>query len=158
MVGSLLLAGSMSLVLHSPAQAATATESSSDAALPVRDGLVIWLDAARIGEADAVGGRRAPVDGTPLGVWHDGSGARRDFTQHARDAQPRLVLASGTVATSGAQAGAWVRFDGVDDVLHAATRGLEFDEWTLLVHAAPRSNGGGFRGLVAANALGRNDY
>jgi hypothetical protein len=137
--------------------AAVDVEPWSDPGLPVRDGLVLWLDATRQPEACAATDRPAPVDGAQLGVWYDGSGARRDLVQRERGAQPRFMRV-GAGTGGGAPAGALVRFDGVDDVLAATGVGATLAESTLFVRAAPRSNGGGFRALAAAHATGRSDY
>jgi len=119
------------------------------AQLPPRDGLVLWLDAAHQAQAYAEAQRDAPGDGRELGVWYDGSGHHHDAVQRVRAMQPRLILAGG---------GALVRFDGVDDCMSTSGVAHELGDFTLFVHAAPRSNRGFFRGLVAANAIGRNDY
>lgn len=129
--------------------AAPSTETWADAGLREKRGLVLWLDASRQPQAYAAANRAAPGDGRELGVWYDGSGLRRDALQRNRSMQPRFVAAGG---------GALVRFDGVDDFLAASGVAHELHDFTLFVHAAPRTNRGWFGGLVSANATGRNDY
>src|SRR5262245_30912885 len=128
---------------------AQALEPWADAGLPQKRGLVLWLDASRQPQAYAAARRAAPGDGRELGVWYDGSGLRHDMVQRVRAMQPRFVQAGGL---------ALVRFDGADDLLAASGVAHELKDFTLFVHAAPRTNRGWFRALVAANATGRNDY
>jgi putative heme-binding domain-containing protein len=134
-------------------------EAWADPRLPVREGLGLWLDAGRQGEAYAAAGRAGLLDGVQLGVWYDASGRGRDFVQRERAAQPKLVRV-GAGGTGGGESagGAVVRFDGVDDVLSFCAGEAPLAGFTLFVCAAPRSNAGGFRALFAANAVGRNDY
>jgi putative heme-binding domain-containing protein len=131
------------------ALALTQSESWADPRLTVRDGLALWIDVSRQAQAYDAAGRVVPADGGPLGVAYDASGFRRDAQQRVRALQPKYVAAG---------AGALLRFDGVDDALVAAGIDAPLHEFTLLVRAAPRSNAGGFRGLVSFNQTGRNDY
>jgi len=137
------------LLLALAAPLGSGVEPWSDRALPVRDGLVLWLDASRLGAANAAAGRAPPAADREIGIWHDGSGHRRDLVQRERAAQPRFVPAG---------SGGFVRFDGIDDVLAAAGLHAELLEFTLVARASVRTNQGGFRALFAANATGRNDY
>jgi len=144
-----LLALVGAVALAQAGAAAHEIEAWADARLPVRAGLVLWIDASRQAAAYAAQGREVPGDGSPLGVAYDASGRRRDFAQRARALQPKHVAAG---------AGALIRFDGVDDALAASGLATELRDCTLFVRAAPRANPGGFRGLFACNATGRNDY
>src|SRR5262249_32105214 len=69
--------------------------------------------------------------------------------QRVQAAQPRLVK-TGELAV--------VRFDGTDDWLGLSGLKRRLDEMTVFVVAAPRSNAGYFRGFLAFNATGENDY
>ncbi len=113
-----------------------APEAWTDAKLPVRDGLQLWLDATRI-------------NGEIVGDWRDGSG-------HGRHVRQELAVARPTLAKLGGSA--VVRFDGVDDHLRAVQPGGELKTFTVFVVAAPRANPGFFRGLMAFNAKDRRDY
>jgi putative heme-binding domain-containing protein len=143
MVGALALAQS-----GAPAPKPS-PEAWADPRLTVRDGLALWIDVSRQAQAYDAAGRNVPADGGLLGVAYDASGFRRDVLQRVRAQQPKYVVAG---------AGALVRFDGVDDALAATGLGATLRDFTLFVRAAPRANPGGFRGLVACNATGRNDY
>jgi putative heme-binding domain-containing protein len=153
-IASLLPSSTFALVvaLATPSpigETGDAAEAWSDPRLPVRDRLVLWLDASRQSDAYAAARRPPPTDGGPLGVWYDASGHGLHALQREVAAQPKLVRAGGSAV---------VRFDGVDDVLSTACRLGELEQFTLFVVAAPKSNRGGFRALCAANQFGRNDY
>ena len=121
---------------------ASAAEPWADAKLTVRDGLQLWLDAARA-SAD-----KSPSDGT-LTTWHDASGKRRDLSQTTADKRPRLIKLGEA---------AIVRFDGIDDHLRAVKQGAEVKSLTIFLVAAPRQNAGAFRGFFALNKAGEKDY
>ena len=84
-----------------------------------------------------------------MDVWFDGSGDQIDLVQRLPDSRPHFRMASG---------GAFVRFDGKDDSVAAANLRRMLTNATIFIVAAPRSNTGGFRALVAFNATGRNDF
>jgi putative heme-binding domain-containing protein len=128
---------------------AAALEPWADKGLPHAEGLVLWLDAARQPDAWKAHGRPLLDDGALLDVWYDGSGNGLHIVQRLRDAQPRLV-------TAGARAA--VRFDGKDDHLGLTRLNRTLDAFTVFLVAAPRSNAGGFRALLAAHQLGKNDF
>jgi putative heme-binding domain-containing protein len=133
------------LVFAAATEWTPAAESPSDAALPVREGLELWLDAARIAEP-------APATGETVARWRDQSGNRRDLVQDNPAAQPTYQdrLAKGTTPV--------VRFDGMDDWLGKTDLDLSRRELTIFVVAAPHSNGGWFRAILSANKRGANDY
>lgn len=118
-------------------------EKWADPKLPVTTGLALWLDAAR-----ASGDKPAPLDGK-LETWLDASGKGRHVTQPKADARP-LRIAAGKSAV--------VRFDGVDDHLRAVKQGAELEAFTVFVVASPRTNPGGFRGVLAFNKADARDY
>src|SRR5215203_2521136 len=82
-----------------------------DAALPVKAGLSLWLDAPRQPAAWRAAGKPALVDGNLLDVWYDGSGNGRHLSQAVKAAQPKFA--------AGERA-AVVRFDGENDFLGRA--------------------------------------
>jgi putative heme-binding domain-containing protein len=129
---------------------AAAIEPWADTALPAREGLSLWLDATRQVRAFAAQGLPPVLPGGPMPAWFDGSGRGRHFVQRSRDAWPRLLVAEGGKAA--------VRFDGKDDCFAQAGPGLKLERFTAFVVAAPRSNAGGFRGLLAVNQTARRDY
>ena len=51
-----------------------------------------------------------------------------------------------------------VRFDGKAAHLSVTNVNRSLKSFTLFLVASPRANAGGFRGLIAANATGKNDY
>jgi len=143
LVSSCLFAG---LAVGNPLQAA---EPWADDHLPVKAGLVLWLDASRQNAARQA--RQSPIlgDSAEVDLWFDGSGSHFHVSQATSASRPRFRL-HGTDAA--------VAFDGKDDFLAAANLGLVLSNATLFVHAAPISNAGGFRGLLAVNEFIRNDY
>jgi putative heme-binding domain-containing protein len=139
--------------LDLPSRLATAVEPWTDERLPVpvRAGLVLWLDASRQDRAAAAHGLPAVAPGGPLGAWFDGSGRGAHLVQRSRDAWPRLVAAGGRAA---------VHFDGQDDYLERTASGpaLELAEFSVFVYAAAGSNPGHFPALLALNEVARRDY
>ncbi len=117
--------------------------------LPVRDGLVLWLDAAQV-TTDANSSDPAKLqDGNPLAAWNDLSGTGRNFEQAADNFRPKLIKVGD----------AWVvRFDGDDDHLRFLGEQKDIQNASIFVVAAPHENPGEFRGLMAANASERRDY
>ena len=112
-----------------------------------------------------------------LTAWYDASvenAARKaaEQTPNRRTAPPSTVgtmsRAIDTISSSPARLLArsfasdddlrFVRFDGADDALASDGWNLALDAVTVFVVAAPFSNDGFFRGLLAANAAGANDY
>ncbi|HEX5176098.1 MAG TPA: PQQ-dependent sugar dehydrogenase, partial [Chthoniobacteraceae bacterium] len=122
-------------------------EPWADPALPVRDALILWLDAHTL--------RTAFPDAAPLANsaqverWRDGSGAHRDLIQPSAEARPTLRVENGC---------AFVRFDGRDDFLSATAPARAIENATLFVVGTAHSNPGGFRAFFSTNASGANDY
>lgn len=132
--------------LLSPAQA---IEPWADKNLPVRDGLVLWLDAGAEPAAARADGASFEKDEVPAGVWHDASGNRRDARQENTNAQPKFGSAYPAKIFS---------FDGQAQHFVVTSEGLSLKKATVLAFARSRSNAGGFRGLIAAGADKANDY
>jgi putative heme-binding domain-containing protein len=104
-------------------------EPWADPALPVKDGLELWVDATRPSSDDA---------------WPDASGKRRDLRAPSVEARPKRLKST------------W-SFDGKDDRFEV--KGLPaLRNFTLVLVASPRANAGFFRALASANAPGKNDY
>ena len=140
------------LIVVSPSTpgAAADGDSSVDARLKIRDGLILALDAASLNRAREANGLPTIPPSGSLDIWPDSSGAKRDLRQRSADHRPKLVpLEEGRAV---------VRFDGKDDFL--ANSGLDRSTraLTLFVVAAPRANPGMFSAFFAANAAGKNDY
>ncbi|MCW5558690.1 MAG: PQQ-dependent sugar dehydrogenase, partial [Verrucomicrobiae bacterium] len=126
-----------------------AAEPWTDPRLPVTNGIALWLDASR-----QTAGRGAQGLG-PLRSWadapealFDGSGHGRHFLQPLREARPAFRIDWGTTALA---------FDGANDHLTAFLPGSALRSLSAFLVASPHAVGG-FQGLLAANALGRNDY
>ena len=119
--------------------AALAIEPWADAALPVNDGLELWLDASR-----AADDFQWPAGGK-LATWRDASGKGRNVVQAQENARPTLIKTG---------LGAIVRFDGIDDHFRAIEQNTKLETFTLIFVAAPRHNLGAFRALAAFNAAG----
>src|SRR5262245_59472786 len=117
--------------------------------LKVTDGLELWLDAGRQNAARRALGRPELGPGQKLDAWYDASGHGRHLTQKDTAAQPTLALHGEHAA---------VRFDGRRQHFTLAGLGRSFKEVTVFVVAAPFSNRGGFRGFLALNKAGVNDY
>ncbi len=129
------------------AASAFALEPWAHDKLPVKDGVELWLDAARqpaAREARGLGGPAGALD-----VWFDGSGRGRHVAQRVGGAQPQWKASAG---------GAFVRFDGKDRWLGVGNVGAAFEAATVFVVAAPRENVGFFRGLLSWAETSRNDY
>jgi putative heme-binding domain-containing protein len=124
-------------------------ERWADPALPVKENLVLWLDAGKQAAARAAVSLSAASPRGPVGLVFDGSGSRLDLVQRNGEAQPRLVAL---------QDRAVLRFDGKDDCLERSSAHLKLEAATIFLVAAPASNLGGFRGLLSGNQSGVNDY
>src|SRR5438128_8245335 len=129
------------LVAAISSSSVSAAEPWADPKLTITDGLELWLDAGRQPQATA--------DGQLVESWFDASGRGRHFRQPNVGARPRFVRVGDD----------WVvRFDGVADHLRLTGQSGELSAFTVVIVAAPRSNLGGFRGLLAFNAPDRRDY
>lgn len=131
------------------AVSASDMEKWADKGLPVRDGLLIWLDGRAQPAAAQANGRPPLFSSSAFDVWYDASGNRLDFMQRVRDSQPRFVQAGERSV---------VRFDGKDDFLELTQPGRALQAFTAFIVAAPRSNPGTFRAFLAAHEAGKNDY
>jgi putative heme-binding domain-containing protein len=136
------------------AHGAGATERWTDRGLPVATGLELWLDATTLDLAVRDRAAGPLRDGDALNAWPEGSGHHRDISAPATPARP--VYRSGfPEAATGPPV---VRFDGNAALLAIKNLALRLDDFTVFIVAAPRSNAGGFRGLLSVNAAGQNDY
>jgi glucose/arabinose dehydrogenase len=119
-------------------------EPWADPKLPIRDGLVVWLDASRITMSNP-----SVKAGDALDHWPDASGNKVDLRQN--DARLRPTLR---------QLGDWhaARFNGSDVHLRGSNLGRSFRDLTVLVVAAPFANPDWFSAFLAASAGGKNDY
>jgi putative heme-binding domain-containing protein len=129
--------------------AAAAPEKWCDPALKATDGLLLWLDAGRQRAAWQAHGKPPLTRGAALDVWYDASGNGLHLGQRLPNARPRY-LPAGDLAV--------VRFDGTDDWMGLTRGDRRLDELTAFLVAAPRSNAGGFRALLAVHETGKNDY
>ena len=81
-------------------------------------------------------------------AWPDGSGQGHHARQQNFEFRPVLQTSAG---------GSTVRFDGRNSFL-ASEWNAKFEAASVFIVAAPRLNGGGFRGLATMHPPGRNDY
>src|SRR5688572_13953665 len=107
-----------------------AAEPWADPGLTVRDGLVLWLDAARLDEGRAALGKPALRDGDPVDLWPDASGNRLHASQDAASARPAFRPTDGFAA---------VRFDGRETALRVRRPGAASEGATVFIVAAPYS-------------------
>lgn len=128
-----------------------AGESWTDSRLPIKDGLILWLDAGAQAEAWKANQTKSQplVDGLPLDLWFDGSDSRRHFIQRQASNQPIFRRSAGFAS---------VRFDGENDFLSNGKPGQSVEQFTIVALAAPHSNPGGYSALLGAAAFGQNDY
>jgi putative heme-binding domain-containing protein len=122
-------------------------ERWADPALPVRDALILWLDANTL--RTTFPNAPSVANKSPIERWRDGSGTRRDLIQPSADARPTLRVENGS---------AFVRFDGRDDFLSATVPSNAIENATVIVVGAAHANPGGFRAFLSTNATGANDY
>lgn len=135
------------LVILASASLLCIAASLPAAELPVKDGLELWLDAAKASE------KPPTAPDSSLALWIDQSGHKRHLFQEKSASQPKLLP---SLTPDGKHP--VVRFDGQDDSLLLAGPGKSYKDITLFLVAAPRTNAGGFRGLLAFNKKGVNDY
>jgi putative heme-binding domain-containing protein len=130
--------------LLATSSALAAPEKWAHPGLTVTEGLELWLDAGRVVE-------RLPGlhDGQPVGVWFDASGHGRNLTQDDPAARPVLRGSSDHPA---------LRFHGEKSHLVLEKLDLSFREATVFVVVTPLANPGSFRGFLALNESGKNDY
>ncbi|HWB09837.1 MAG TPA: ThuA domain-containing protein [Pirellulales bacterium] len=132
-----------------PAQAALAAEDWADPRLTMTEGLAIWFDAARLNDARRANHLTPLAAGSPVDTWFDASGNQRHVLQADDSLRPTFESADGYAA---------VRFDGERQFLAREALASEFRELTVFLVATPFSNLGDFRGLLAINKTGVNDY
>jgi putative heme-binding domain-containing protein len=113
--------------------------------MPVTRGLLLWLDAAKLGEA-----RKTPLkEGEPIANWPDASGNKRDLTQKMAGQRPTYQK------TDVFQS---LRFNGLAKYLRATGLGLSQKDLTVFVVAAPYSCPEYFSAFVSMSASGKNDF
>jgi hypothetical protein len=98
---------------------------------PIKDGLVLSLDAR------SVGGQSRPID---------------------RWGPTRQILASARPIAQAGDEEAFVRFDGKDDFLSVAGLARNTPAMTVFILASVRGNSGFFSGLFSCAPAGANDY
>lgn len=115
--------------------------------LPVRSGLLLWLDANHV--SDAAASDSSPTASPNVATWFDRSGNHRDMSQSVVNAQPTIVK----IGESSV-----VRFDGEADHMRFLGPVMSSKAITVFLVAAPHSNPGDFRGWLATNAANSRDY
>jgi putative heme-binding domain-containing protein len=141
-----------------PALLATATVVSA-AELPVKDGLLLHLDAASQRTLRQFAGLPGIGNSSPVDRWLDEgwrpSSSSRPFNGARFVSQP---FATSRPVYRADDQEAFVRFDGKDDFLSFSSPKRRAKELTIFVLAAPRSNKGAFTGIFATSVAGQNDY
>ena len=127
----------------------SAAEPWADPGLTVRDGIVLWLDAARLDEGRAALGKPALRDGDPVDLWPDASGNGLHALQDAAGTQPSFRPTEGFAA---------VRFDVRGTSLRVRRPGASSEGATVFIVAAPYSPGEWFSAFFSASAPGGNDF
>jgi len=148
--------GSPQYVLYQETVDEVPLEVWADERLPVRNGLAMWLDAARLNASREAEGRPALTSGMTLGEWPDASGRGVRMRQRRQESQP-VFLAAGPSQSDETAVVPRVAFDGVDDVLTASGLGITTSGFTAVLVLAPLDNLG-WPGLMSANAATANDY
>jgi putative heme-binding domain-containing protein len=131
------------------AGAGRAAEDWADPALKVTEGLEVWLDATRQNTARRTLKLPEIQSGHVLDTWLDASGKGRQVSQKDAASQPVFHSADGYSA---------LRFDGTHRSLGRSGIDASYRALTIFVVATPFSNGGDFRGFLALNQTGSNDY
>lgn len=119
----------------------------ADERLTVRDGLELWFDVAKQGEAWTDAQNRPLVLGQTLDVVYDSSGQQQHARQDIEAAFPKLESFAGERV---------LRFDGQDDFLRI-DYGKSYDELTLFAVVSAEKNSGLFRSFFSAAKQSRND-
>ncbi len=138
-----------SLVMAAENAAPPAVEKWADARLSVTHGLVLWLDAARLTDAQKAQGHTPSQSDDPLAVWPDGSGQKRDLLQPQAKSQP-LYRPTGDFHA--------VHFDGSGLHLRRSGLGLTLKETTVFIVTATYSNAEPFSAWLSMSEAKRNDF
>ena len=121
----------------------------ADKNLPIKGGLVLWLDANTIQAARKFEGQSPLANGASLDRWNDASGNARHFLQAMASDQPQVIQVGEDWS---------VRFDGDSDNMRCTSIAGELRQATFFIVATPHQNVGGFRGLFSTNAPSQRDY
>ncbi|KAB2660420.1 MAG: hypothetical protein DVB32_05435, partial [Verrucomicrobia bacterium] len=116
---------------------------------PVKAGLIVHLNSLDQSSLRKSADLAPLGNGNPLDRWLDST------TDSFRATQP---WALGRPVFRADDSEAFARFDGKDDFLFIEGKRRRLREVTVFILAAPRGNVGGFAGMFAATAVGKNDY
>ncbi|HET6406328.1 MAG TPA: hypothetical protein VFG14_00485, partial [Chthoniobacteraceae bacterium] len=122
--------------------------SLAAAEIPVKEGLILSLDAAIQPELRKSNALPPVVNGQPLDRWVSEIGDAA-AVQAAAPFRPTL---------RANDAAAFVRFDGKDDYLSVSGPRRLASALTVFVLAAPRGNPGSFSALFSTSEAGKNDF
>jgi putative heme-binding domain-containing protein len=137
------------LALQARDESPTKVEPGSDPRLPIREGLVVWLDASRLEETRESARAGELQNGAPIAVWPDASGHKRDLVQKQAEHRP-IYQKTGDFRS--------VRFNGQGKYLRASGLGQSFRDATVYVVAAPYSCPEYFSAFLSMSASARNDF
>lgn len=121
----------------------------TDARLTARNGLILWLDCAAQQAGRQEVGKSAIRHGDRVELLLDGSGHGRHLVQDQGSSQPTYQITEALHS---------LRFDGRRTSLTIVQVPAVLKDCTIFVVAAPFSNQGFFRGFLAFNETGKNDY
>ncbi|QDT52822.1 Trehalose utilization [Caulifigura coniformis] len=137
------------LVVVLTGRLSSAAEPWADPKQVIKPGLELWLDTGRQPEARKAKGLPALKPDSRMDAWLDASGMGRDVKAPNDQSAPTWTSVAGVPV---------VRFDGMDDCLRLIDQKAELDSLTIFLVAIPRTNAGGFRGLMALNARDQRDW
>src|SRR5688572_23458232 len=119
------------MFLYRSVLVALSTASIVGAEPPVREGLVLWLDASAQVSARQAAALPPTRNLQPVDLLLDASGQSRNAIQPAAESRPKLIT-DGEVA--------YLQFDGKDDFLAVPLGRKLTPEATVFVLAAPKAN------------------
>lgn len=120
----------------------------ADERLAYREGIELWLDLEKQGEAWRAAHHKPLIMGQPIDVIYDASGWNRDARQDNESSLPRIENFAGKRV---------LHFDGVDDFLRANIQ-QSYNELTILAVVSANKNLGMYRSIFSAAKHSHNDY
>ena len=115
---------------------------------PVKDGLVLWLDAAAQPAAARAASLPVLAPLQPVDIFVDGGSSARQAVQPVAERRP-IFISDGETA--------YLKFDGKDDFLAVGGARQLAPAVTVFVLAAPKANAGGFSAMFGT-AEAANDH
>ncbi len=116
---------------------------------PVKEGLVLWLDASAQNALRQAASVPALSNLQHADAWLDSTGSGQQALQPASGGRPIFMQSENA---------AFFRFDGKDDFLALTGSRKLTPAMTVFVLAAPKKNAGAFSALFSTAESGKNDY